>query len=197
MCTSTGSEVGGYDDHDRNRVVLRGDLTLVGLIVRHEMLHAILRKTRGHPRAAFLEKCADTVLCEAQCVREGGLWPAQDPTARIGPATRLVVRVTSPHDTVSRGDSASIFSATVLATNETGRALVVTLPPSEDAGPPVSFSYRVESLPLTLFFSDRATTPGVVRFAIGETKRFVVDIRASVFVEGRYQFGEFLPMWTR
>ena len=124
----------------------------------------------------------------AQCVREGGPWPAQDPTARIGPATRLVVRVTSPRDTVFRGDSASIFSATVLATNETGRALVVTLPPSEDAGPPVSFSYRVESLPLTPFFSDRATTPGVVRFAIGETKQFVVDIGASAFVEGRYQF---------
>ena len=124
----------------------------------------------------------------AQCVREGGPWPAQDPTARIGPATRLVVRIISPHDTVSRGDSASIFSATVLAANETGRALVVTLPPSEDAGLPVSFSYRVKSLPLTLFFSERATTPGMVRFAIGETKQFVVDIRASAFVEGRYQF---------
>ena len=93
-----------------------------------------------------------------------------------------------PYDTVCREDSASIFSATVLATNETGRALVVTLPPSEDAGPPVSFSYRVESLPLTLFHSDRARTPGVVRCAIGETKRFVVDIQASAFVGGEYQF---------
>ena len=65
---------------------------------------------------------------------------------------------------------------------------MVTLPPSEDAGLPVSFSYRVKSLPLTLFFSERATTPGMVRFAIGETKQFVVDIRASAFVEGRYQF---------
>ena len=57
----------------------------------------------------------------------------------------------------------------------------------EDAGPPVIFSYRVESLPLTLFYSDRATTPGMVRFALGETKRFVVDIQASAFVEGEYE----------
>ena len=61
----------------------------------------------------------------------------------------------------------------------------------EDAGPPVSFSYRVESLPLTLFYSDRATTPGVVRFALGETKRFVVDIQASL------NFKEDLLMWMR
>jgi hypothetical protein len=183
-----GTDVGGYYTASRNRIVLRGDLRYSGALVRHEMLHAILRNSNGHPREAYLEKCAGTVICLEECTREGGPWPAADATARSGPASLLTIRATSPHDTVVRSDPTSILSATVMATNETGRPLIVTLPPSGDAGPPATFGFAIFTPSVSLFYNERVTNPGSVRFAVGETKRWVADIEASELYPGMAQF---------
>lgn len=49
-----------------------------GGMVRHEMLHALLNVT-GHPRDEFLGACKDVVVCQWQCVVDGGQWHAPAP----------------------------------------------------------------------------------------------------------------------
>lgn len=186
--SADGNDVGGFYTTSRNRIVLRGDLRYSGALVRHEMLHAILRTAAGHPRGAYLEKCAGTVVCLEQCTRQGGPWPAADPRAQHGPASLLTIRAMSPHDTVVRSDPNSIFSATVMATNETGRPLIVTLSPSGDDGPAATFGYAMITPSVSLFYNDRVVNPGSIRFAVGETKRWVADIEASYFSPGVAQF---------
>ena len=186
--SADGNDVGGYYTASRHRIVLRGDLRYDGALVRHEMLHAILRNAKGHPREAYLEKCAGTVICLEQCTREGGPWSAEDPTALHGRESLLTIRAESPHDTIVQSEPTSIFSATVLATNETGRPLLVALPPSGDAGPPATFGFEVFTPRVSLFYNERVANPGSVRFAVGETKRWVFDIEASKFPPGMAQF---------
>ena len=186
--TSDGNDAGGFYTASRNSIVLRGDLRYDGAVVRHEMLHAILRNAKGHPRDAYLEKCAGTVICLEDCVREGGPWPAAEPGARLGPASLLTIRATSPHDTIFRSNPTFIYSAVVMATNETGSPLIVTLPPSGDDGPPATFGFEIVTPSVTLFYNERVANPGSVRFAVGETKRWVFDIKASEFSSGMAQF---------
>ena len=186
--TRDGTDVGGYYEPERNCIVLRGDQRYNGVVVRHEMLHALLGKVEGHPREAFLEKSAGTVVCLEQCSRQGGPWPAEDPSALRGPASLLTIQASSPHDSVVRSDPTSIFSASVMAMNETGRPLIVILPPSGDAGPPATFGFVIVTTSVQLFYDERAANPGSVRFAIGETKRWVVDIMASELSPGMAQF---------
>lgn len=49
-----------------NRIVLTPEATRLGAVVRHEMLHALLRRP-GHPREAFAERCAGLVTCGVNC----------------------------------------------------------------------------------------------------------------------------------
>ena len=186
--TRNGINVAGYYEHNRNRIVLRGDQRYSGPVVRHEMLHALLGKVEGHPRETFLEKCAGTVICLDECSRQGGPWPAEDLSALRGPASLLTIRASSPHDSVVRSDPISIFSASVMATNETGRPLVVILPPSGDAGPPATFGFTIITTNVSLFYDERVSNPGSVRFQVGETKRWVVNIEASKLSPGIAQF---------
>jgi hypothetical protein len=49
-----------------NRIALANGTTGVPPLVRHEMLHAILR-VADHPAAYFQQKCADEVVCGREC----------------------------------------------------------------------------------------------------------------------------------
>ena len=55
-----------------DRIVLAGAVRGNGPLVRHEMLHALLRGTSGHPRDAFLVACNDVVVCDSVCEAEAG-----------------------------------------------------------------------------------------------------------------------------
>src|SRR5512140_245269 len=52
-----GQTVSGYWTQGSNSIVVADSSRLDGSVIRHEMLHALIRGT-GHPRSAFLEKCA-------------------------------------------------------------------------------------------------------------------------------------------
>src|SRR4029079_6990738 len=54
-----------------NRIVLTSRKQMDGTIVRHEILHALLRGG-GHTRHAFLERCGGVVLCNQACTLEAG-----------------------------------------------------------------------------------------------------------------------------
>lgn len=57
-----GQSLAGYWTSRGNTIVLRGDRVEDGQVVRHEMLHALLRGG-GHPHAQFLGTCAGLVSC--------------------------------------------------------------------------------------------------------------------------------------
>lgn len=172
-----GSAVAGYWQARTRRIVLAGESQYQGDIIRHEMLHALLGSAKGHPRSAFREQCAGVVPCTDRCVADGG------PPAPLGPATMTVVPAdleigidvtpTIPGSAVQGGH----FTMVISVTNARSEPVMVLLPPSGDAGPPASFSYRITSGSSGAWYDMRAETPEVSRFAAGEVKRFVFDFR--------------------
>jgi hypothetical protein len=73
----TDGAVGSYS-HAGNHVLLADGFERDGSLVRHEMLHALLRGTRGHPRDFFVERCGGVVGCGAECLEDAGTTPAWD-----------------------------------------------------------------------------------------------------------------------
>jgi hypothetical protein len=88
--------IAGYWSLAGNRVVLTTSDTIAGGVVRHEMLHALLRSA-GHPRSAFLQACGGIVYCGQECVRDAGP-PASPPngTPTVAPSELEVTSVVSP-----------------------------------------------------------------------------------------------------
>jgi len=78
----SGDEVAGYWALKDSRIVLGGEAVLDGSVVRHEMLHALVRKASGHPREYFLQRCAGLVVCGPTCVADGGPPPNIDATVQ-------------------------------------------------------------------------------------------------------------------
>ena len=128
------------------------------------------------------------VVCFEECTKAGGPWPAQDPNAVVVPPSALMIRMIGAQDTVFQGDTASIYSATIAATNTTARPLVIALPPSGDVGPPVTFAWSIEASSRTLFRGERLESVGSIRVAAGETKRWIVDLRATDLSVGLNEF---------
>lgn len=172
-----GSIVAGYWQAAARRIVLAGESQFQGDIVRHEMLHALLGSAKHHPRAAFREKCQGVVSCYGQCVSDGGPAAPLDPAAvTVVPADLTIdieVSPASPSSAVQDGHFALVISVT----NPQPVPVVVALPPSGDAGPPGSFSFRWDSEGGSAWYDMRAETPEVSRFAAGEVKRFFFDYR--------------------
>lgn len=70
-----GRPAGGYWNSYDNRIVIASEYRLRGILVRHEMLHALVRGS-GHPREQFLGNCAGLVVCTDRCVTDAGAWHA-------------------------------------------------------------------------------------------------------------------------
>lgn len=157
-----------------NRIVLAGKSRLEGDLVRHEMLHALLRRG-AHPRQSFVGRCGNVVVCTDRCLAEAGPAPPPDPAAVLVDPTALDVRVeldpAQPGVRVNGGH----FIMWVVVRNPSDRPVRVVLPPSGDTGPSVSFSYRLERDGDITEYNIRAETPEVTRFAVGEAKRFAFD----------------------
>jgi hypothetical protein len=169
----SGDEVGGYWTLHSKRIVLAGDLTDDGSVVRHEMLHALLRDVKGHPREYFLERCGGVVSCTSSCVRDAGPAPNIDwTTERVtSDVLKLFVSIvpSSPSSSVDGG----VFTVIVTATNPNSHAIIITPNASasnysffcsllRETGPPVgSAVYVLDS--------------AMRYFAAGETKRQYFD----------------------
>jgi hypothetical protein len=173
-----GGPVQGTWELKQNRIVLAGDSQLAGDLVRHEMLHALLRGGE-HPRDAFIGKCGGVVVCIGPCLKDAGPAPPPDPAAVPADPSVLEVTVTLEPERDDPAQLGGHFIMWVTARNPTDQALVLDLPPSGDAGPSVSFEYRLDSDWITAGYNVRAQTPEVTRFAPQETKRFAFDFRVS------------------
>lgn len=144
------------------------------------MLHALLRDGR-HPRDQFIVRCGGVVVCARACDEGPSTAPPADPAAIPVAPAELDVAVDVRGLAPTPPDSGVYVTMVVAAHNRSDNSWVVQLPPSGDAGAPVSFAYRLESAAGTsTWFSMCADAPEVTRFAPGEVKRFVFDF----FVHG-------------
>lgn len=171
-----GKSYKGYWYASGNRVVLAEAAVLDGPLVRHEMLHALTGRG-GHERGDFLERCGGVVSCEGECLEEAGTLPPPDlGLTRVGPQALEIDVVLSPQ-TPSRVLFSGHFTMTVTARNPFGHPVLVGLPPPGDAGPSVTFEYRVEYQGGYTQNNERLWDNGVTRFAAGETKQRIFDFR--------------------
>lgn len=162
-----GDEVSGYWASADSRIVLAGGATLSGLVVRHEMLHALLRNVKGHPREYFLERCGGIVACASACVADGGPPPTiSETTERVtSDVLKLFVSVVpnSPSTSVDGG----VFTVIVTATNPNSHPILIT---TSGQASSYSFFYTLFGPVGGSSGSVEVLDSGARYFAAGETK---------------------------
>lgn len=174
------SDVTGYWQSQPDEIVLAGASVLDGALVRHEMLHALLREP-GHPRSAFLTNCGGVVDCNEACVADAGQLPTADPsTPRVTPS-QLDVGLTILPAVPSGSIDGGFFTVTFTARNPLSSAVVVPLPPRDPDGngPALSFTYLLQGPSGGVANGALALDSGVFRFAPGETKRQMFDFQVG------------------
>jgi hypothetical protein len=167
----------GYWSMASNRIVIREDAVLEGGVVRHEMLHALL-KSGGHPRQFFLGKCAGVVDCADDCIADGGLPRPVDPSSVLVTPDDLEVNasVDPPSPSATVGDG--FFEFTVTVRNPSSKPVVVALPTPRFADDLAStFGYDIRGPFGGGSSGFRIHDSSVVRFQPGEIKRQVFDFR--------------------
>jgi len=185
--------------------VLASEAVESGAVVRHEMLHALLGRAKHgtHPRAQFVGRCGGVVACDDDCLADGGPppRPAAGAVAVSPEALEVAVTVTPPAPGSASLDG--YFMMIVTARNRTTSPLLVQLPPSGDAGAPVSFRYVIEGGGYRFSYDMRADVPEVAQFAAGEVKEFVFDFRNQPgntpfgLPPGTYRFsGAYSEVWA-
>ena len=177
-----------------NRIIIAGGAEGIeaGDLVRHEMLHALLRNG-SHPRDMFVQKCGGVVVCIDECLTDAGPAPPPDVIAKPESASVLTVSVEVLPASPSSATWDGYFMMIIRAQNPAAYPILVQLPPSGDAGPPVSFHYRLEQRGLTEWYGEQADVPEVTRFAPGEVKQFIYDFHN---VRGRYTYDLGPGTWT-
>lgn len=179
-----GAQLSGYWSEASNRIVLRDDARSDGAVVRHEMLHALIR-VGGHPRQYFIDRCGGTVDCVSACIADAG--PAATPPAATPqvPADSFDLAVVFGADTVSATANGGYLSVTVTATNRASHPVIASLPLSGDVlANELAFGFLLASASGgstggSVVINQALTSSGVWFFAAGETKRQVFDVFAN------------------
>jgi len=168
----SGDEVAGYWAPAGNRIVLGGEATLDGLLVRHEMLHALVRQLKGHPREYFLERCGGVVSCGSSCIADAGPTPSIDAAIPRVTSDVLKLFVSIEPNLPSSAVDGGVFAVIVSATNPNAYPIVVT--PSPNALNH-SFFYTFFGSAGGISGWVEALDSGMRYFAAGETKRQYFD----------------------
>ena len=190
--------VSGYWTAGSNRIVLAENSRLDGAVVRHEMVHALIRAP-GHPRSAFLQKCAGIVSCTPDCVADAGPSGTDNIAYPIVPPDSLDISVQIDPDPPSLAIDSGVFSVVVSAHNRASHPVNVALPTIVAGRPVAPFSFEIRAL-----FGFAAmvgeldlTDASVTIFAADETKRqyfdFVIGsaLRNRTVSPGSYRFTGF------
>lgn len=166
-------EVDGYWSFHGNQIVLAGDAIYNGQSVRHEMLHALLPKTRGgHPRSYFLGACAGIVACMDDCI-EGTASSA--PGAIIVPADSLSISVEVRPVPAGAKIDGGVFSVMVLTRNSAAHPVIVDSPRGKSTYPR-TFGFDLRDPRIGSVMGDTyAVDSSSLFFAPGETKRYLFD----------------------
>lgn len=150
-----------------NQIVIAGanDGISAGELVRHEMLHALLRGG-DHPRDMFVRRCGGVVVCVDACLSEAGPPPAPDPAARLEPDSALDVTVDVIPDAPGSGTWDGYLMMIVHAHNRAGYPIV-----SKRGG----FGYILFGNGASVQYDLPVEAPEDTRFDAGETKSFIFD----------------------
>jgi hypothetical protein len=178
--------VTGYWTAASNRIVLADSARLDGSVVRHEMLHALIR-ANGHPRSAFLEKCAGLVSCTPECVTDAGPYTGLNGGYAKVPPDSLDLSIEILPNPPTFAVDAGVFSMVVVVHNRASYPVNVILPTINGQPVPV-FAYEIRGLGTPSpriagifdLLDQSATT-----FAAGETKRHYFDFNIGTNVRNR------------
>jgi len=177
----TGDRIIGYWSSATNRIVMAASAVLDGPDVRHEMLHALVRKT-GHPRDQFLGACNGTVDCGELCIADaGGYKPPPEAPIHIGQDS-LDIEVSVEPQIPAAGVYGGFFTITVVAHNRSGHWATV-MPTGALPDTSLTFSYDVSGATGGSSTTEHAVDLSERVFAPGESKRRVFD-----FVVGNVPF---------
>jgi hypothetical protein len=171
----------GQENSLIDRIVLAWNSVDSGPVVRHEMLHALIR-TRGHPVEYFQQKCGDVVDCASRCLDDGGSPPTGDVTGPIVELEDVDIRSYTEPTVPSIALDTGWFALTVEISNPNSFPVRVHLQPvypGVDAA--ATFGYRgvlcnttLETIPRRY---DRSDTLLVME--PNEIRRRVFDLRVD------------------
>lgn len=113
----SGDTVNGAWYGDGNRIVIADSSLSDGELVRHEMLHALIRVPK-HPRDQFLGRCGDIVACEDQCLADAGGPPDTSSNAVLADPRSLVASTLVLPNPVSLSADSGWTTFTVSLTNQ-------------------------------------------------------------------------------
>jgi len=160
-------------------ILLAGNSIADGPLVRHEMLHALVRDG-VHPAEYFQDRCGGTVVCLGECIEDGGPQPAVDSLGPIVSPSEISVtsRVDSTAPSLSRDDGWVVI--TIEVHNPRASAVRVRLPAWEASGWYESFSFVLSICGLPGWY---ATDLEPVRDSLlvlgpGQTRRETFDVQA-------------------
>ena len=174
VTSADGDEVQGlylYGD----RIVLSQSSMYSGPVVRHEMLHAML-KGKGHPRADFVGRCGGVVACSVRCIGEGTA-PSPPRGALTVAPSELAISVSVWPETPGIDVLDGYVRVTVTARNPRAGPVVVSLP--SYPGYVVGFGTRITQGPWATVREFPVMAQETRWFAAGETKRFVFEFWAN------------------
>jgi hypothetical protein len=170
-----GSSVTAYWSQATNRVVVTDQFLLDGAVIRHEMLHSLIRRA-GHPREYFVEKCGGVVHCEDACIE-----PGSEPSGALPlvEATELDLQVSVEPGAPGIGLENGLFSVIVTATNPASHAVRVVVRPRPPGGDLITFTLSMMGAHRVPGRFVRARDPSQSVFMAGEMKRHVFDFRTD------------------
>ena len=184
--TQSGDVIAGYWLQESNRIVLTSSVMMDGGIVRHEMLHALIRKG-GHPRGQFLGNCGGTVDCEEPCAASAGSYPPPPESPIVVSGDSIEITLTVDPRTPAKQIVDGRFSVTVFARSKS--AHWITVAPAAGTDVLQTFSIDVQGANGYTSSSKRIIDQSQTIFAPHETKRQVFDL-----VVGDYPIGhQLLP----
>lgn len=167
-----GEDVGGYWAPVGNSIILGGKLVLDGALVRHEMLHALVRQVKGHSREYFLDRCGGVVSCSSGCVADAGPAPKIDATVPRVTSDVLTLFVSIVPNAPSSSIDGGVFGISITATNPNSYPILVALKPNASND---SFFFTLFAPVGSIGTYDGALDPSVRYFGAGETKRHYFD----------------------
>ena len=169
---------GSYDDlqgewlPQHNRIVLAGSAVNDGMVVRHEMLHALSRDA-SHPASAFRDACGGLVACEGVCLETAGPLPDPPADATVISPQALALTVEIEPNPFSEEASDGWVVVTVSARNTSGGPVWVALDRPAGAAFASTFSFELGSA----WGGSESTASDRLGFGAGQTRRSTFDLR--------------------
>lgn len=180
----SGREAAGFYFEQSNRILLASSVVRNSRVVRHEMLHALLRPTRGHPRASFLNRCAEWLDCSVTCAQEAGDAPAPLPAAQRVTVDSLEVSVSSSQTEISANADTAFWRVRITVRNPMNRDVQIQQA-SGAQGESRTFGFDLQGERQGQAFSYTYDDLSSYQFRAGETKSNIFDFSASDLDFGR------------